>query len=161
MRTFTRSALALITTSTALVAAATGPAPPAQAQGVSPMSGGYESAVLSRIERRRHRHGLRDVDPSGCVDRFAERRSNRMGVRDEMVHYGRLGRVLRRCGGGVVGEIIARGRGYGDPAALVRAWMRSPSHRAVILDGRFAYATVGAWRDGDGEVFVSVVFRDA
>lgn len=128
-------------------------------RGVRAMGESYESAVLHALERRRERRGLRGVVPSACVDVLAEARSRRMAVRDEMVHYPGLRKVFGRCGGARVGEIIARGRGFRDPAVVVRAWMESPSHREVIVRPSYRQVAVGAWRDEQGRVFVSVIFR--
>ncbi|TNM38376.1 CAP domain-containing protein [Nocardioides albidus] len=158
MRRVARSALAAAAATAALTATAAH-APPAHAQEVTPMDDGYEDAVLQTINQRRAHRGLRLLRTSSCVDPVAERRSRRMGVNDEMRHYDGLRRVLRRCGGSRVGEIIARGPGFSDPRAVVRAWMHSPSHRALIEQRGFRAAAVGAWRDAGGEVFVSVVFR--
>ena len=67
--------------------------------------------------------------------------------------------MLFRSGGRRVGEIIARGKGFRDPAAVVRAWMDSPSHHEVIVRPSYRQAAVGAWRDDHGMVFVSVILR--
>ncbi|MBM7517649.1 CAP domain-containing protein [Nocardioides nitrophenolicus] len=158
MPAFDRVTLALTVAATVL--AAPGAAAAAgQDRSVRAMSDAYEAAVLKAIERRRVNRGRSGLQPSACVDGLAEARSRRMAVRDEMVHYAGLGKVFGRCGGSRVGEIIARGAGFRDPAAVVRAWMDSPSHHAVIVQPAYRQAAVGAWRDDDGVVFVSVIFR--
>ena len=156
-----RVLLALLAVTSALAAVG-----PAQASAVSapervvrPMGDGYETAVLEAIERRRQRRGLSGLTASACVDEVAEARSRRMAVRDEMVHYPGLSKVFDDCGGRRVGEIIARGKGFRDPAVVVRAWMASPSHQEVIVRPSYRQAAVGAWRDDDGLVFVSVILR--
>ncbi|WGY02076.1 CAP domain-containing protein [Nocardioides sp. QY071] len=155
-----RAVLALLIVTSALVAAgpreASASAPDRQ---VRPMGDAYESAVLAAIDRRRARRGLHGLTASDCVDDLAESRSRRMAVRDEMVHYPGLGKVFGHCGGRRVGEIIARGKGFGDPAVVVRAWMNSPSHHEVIVRPSYRQAAVGAWRDGRGVVYVSVIFQ--
>ncbi|MBM0123548.1 CAP domain-containing protein [Pimelobacter simplex] len=160
MEGLARAVLALVFVATGFVA--TGPAAVSSAgpeRSVRPMSGEYEGAVLKAIERRRSRRDRSGLRASACVDGFAEARSRRMAVRDEMVHYPGLGKVFARCGGDRVGEIIARGRGFRDPVVVVRAWMASPSHHDVIVQPSYREASVGAWRDDAGTVFVSVVFR--
>lgn len=159
MSTFLRSALAGLLASAALTASPAAPLPAAQAQSATAMTATYEAAVLRQINARRTARGLRALRMSSCVDRFAESRSRRMAVNDEMVHYPGLRRMFSSCGGSTVGEVVARGRGFALASIVVRAWMRSPSHRDVLLLPRFRSAGVGAWRDGDGTVYVSVVFR--
>ena len=41
------------------------------------------------------------------------------------------------------GENIAAGRRLADPAAVVRAWLNSPSHCKVIMNGRYEELGVG------------------
>lgn len=159
MNTLLRSAVAGLTASAALTAAPAVPQPAAQAQAVTAMSATYEAAVLRQINRKRTARGLRALRMSPCIDRHAESRSRRMAVNDELVHYPGLRRAFSSCGGSTVGEVIGRGRGFARASIVVRAWMRSPGHHDVLLLPRFRSAGVGAWRDRDGTVFVSVVFR--
>lgn len=159
MNTLLRSAVAGLMAAAALTAAPNVPQPVAQAQSVTAMSASYESAVLRHINRKRLARGLHALRMGSCIDRYAESRARRMAVNDELVHYGGLRQAFDACGGSTVGEVIARGRGFAEASIVVRAWMRSPSHHDVLLLPRFRSAGVGAWRDGDGTVFVSVVFR--
>ena len=42
------------------------------------------------------------------------------------------------------GETLAWGSGaYGTPTAVVRAWMRSPEHRAIMLSSRYHLVGIG------------------
>jgi uncharacterized protein YkwD len=160
MHALVRAVLALLAVTSALVVA--GPAGVATSEpdrAVRPMGDDYETAVLEAIERRRVRRGLSGLTASACVDELAEARSHRMAVRDEMVHYPGLSKVFDHCGGRRVGEIIARGKGFRDPAVVVRAWMDSPSHHEIIVRPSYRQAAVGAWRDDAGWVFVSVILR--
>lgn len=162
VRAGVRAWLALVVLTTALVttgAAGAAAAPPGRERAVRPMGEGYETAVLDGVDRRRERRDLRGLASSACVDEVAESRARRMVVNDEMRHYDGLRKVFRRCGGSRVGEIVARGHGFRDPAAVVRAWMDSPPHEQVIVHPSYRQASVGAWRDEAGVVFVSVVFR--
>ena len=160
MHALDRAALALLAVASSLVVAGPeGAASAAPDRAVRAMGEAYETAVLQAIERRRERRGLSGLTASACVDELAEARSRRMAERDEMVHYPGLGKVLDRCGGRRAGEIIARGKGFRDPGVVVRAWMDSPSHHEVIVRPSYRQAAVGAWRDDDGTVFVSVVLR--
>jgi uncharacterized protein YkwD len=43
-----------------------------------------------------------------------------------------------------LGETIAWGSGgRATPAAIVRSWLRSPGHRAILLDGRYRDLGIG------------------
>lgn len=154
-----RSAAAGLLTTAAFTAATAVEQPSASAQSVSAMPASYEWSVLRQINLRRTARGLRPLRAGSCVDGYAESRSRRMAVNDVLVHLGGLRRALSTCDATMVGEVIGRGRGFRDPARIVRSWMASPSHRDALLTKRFRQAGVGAWRDGDGTVYVSVVFR--
>ena len=41
------------------------------------------------------------------------------------------------------GENIAAGRSLADPAAVVRAWLKSPGHCRVIMNGKYKELGVG------------------
>lgn len=159
MRSTLRSAAAGLLTAAALtVAPTTVTTPPAQAQATAPMSGAYEQEMLRQVNRVRARHGLRALRLSSCVDWFAETRARRMAADDVLRHLSGLSRVFASCGGSRVGENIARGDRM-MPSRAVAGWLRSASHRSLMLDRRFAYAGVGAFRDRDGTVYLSLVVR--
>lgn len=55
-----------------------------------------------------------------------------------------------------VGENIAHG--YADPAALVKAWMNSTTHKNVILNGEYTHAELGYYKNDSGKIFCSMLF---
>lgn len=57
-----------------------------------------------------------------------------------------------------VGEILGAGP---DLAAVERAWEASPSHRKVVLDGRYTHLGWGAAASGSQEVWVVMLARSA
>lgn len=63
-------------------------------------------------------------------------------------------RVLRACGLRRVGENVAAGFPTGR-AVVRRGWMRSPEHRATLLDRRYRLLAVGARRGSDGRWYAS------
>ena len=69
---------------------------------------------------------------------------------------------LRRVSRWAIGEVLARQSSAGTPRGVVRAWMQSPPHREVLLDGRFRQIGIAA-RVGAGAVLttadLSVVTR--
>jgi uncharacterized protein YkwD len=108
------------------------------------------------VNRARHRHGLRRVRSNGRLKRAAERHTAYMKRHHCFSHrcpgepsfLSRLRRVNYVVGGlrrWKVGENIAwaGGRKGGTPKAIVRGWMRSPGHRANILDRHYRQVGVG------------------
>ncbi len=142
----------------------TGPRPPqpaAEAQGVTAMSAAHEAAALRAGQPQAPR------PLGGCARCGCPRASTAMPSR---AHGGWRSTTswstTAGCAGpsapvavSTVGEVIARGRSFAQASIVVRAWMRSPRHHDVLLLPRFRSAGVGAWRDPDGTVYVSVVFR--
>ncbi len=157
-RTLRSASAGLLAAAALSVAPADVTTPPAQAQAVAPTSGDYERAVLRQVNRMRLQRGIPALRPTRCVDGFAESRARRMAVDGVLRHLGGLRQVFARCGGSLVGENIARGRRM-TALRAVAGWMRSPSHRAIMLDRRFGQAGVGAWRGRDGTVYLSLVVR--
>jgi uncharacterized protein YkwD len=91
--------------------------------------------VDRRLQRAAQSHA-RDMVTRGF---FAHVSPGGSGILERLRRTGYVG-----GGASVVGEVLARGRGGGStPAAIRDAWMGSPAHRDVILDGRFANVGVG------------------
>lgn len=106
-------------------------------------------AVVCLVNRKRHSHGVGELDRSGKLMRAAQRHSERMRSASCFSHQcpgeGSLETRLRSVGylgGGlsrwVYGENVAWGmRERGTPEAIVEAWMNSPPHRATMLNPSF------------------------
>ncbi len=70
-----------------------------------------------------------------------------------------LDRYLRAGGTAfTVGEILGAGP---DLEAVERAWEASPSHREVVVDGRYTHLGWGSARSGSQEVWVVMLARSA
>lgn len=109
------------------------------------------ACVVNRERRRRGRQALRRVDP---LDRAAALHAADMVQRDYFDHRSPGGSMpadraramgyandARSWG---VAEDLAWGAGsLASPASIVRTWLTSPPHRAVLLAPRFADAGVG------------------
>jgi uncharacterized protein YkwD len=116
-------------------------------------------SVRCLLNRERRRRGLRRLGGNGRLLRAATAHSRAMVRRGFFSHFGtrppgqtleqRLRRVRyiptrRRW---TVGENLAYGtRGRSTPARIVRAWMHSTSHRAVILAPTFRDVGIGIKR---------------
>jgi len=59
----------------------------------------------------------------------------------------------------VLGENITRNQGFDDPGAFaVEVWMRSPGHRANILNVQFKQSAIGVFTAPDGTVYLTQDF---
>jgi uncharacterized protein YkwD len=115
-------------------------------------------SVRCLLNRARHRHGLTHLSNNGRLERAAKQHTSYMQRHDCFSHQcpgepsllSRLEGVNYVVGGltrWVCGENIAWGSGpRGTPRAIVEAWMRSPEHRANILDPQFRHVGVGFTR---------------
>jgi uncharacterized protein YkwD len=112
------------------------------------------AATVCLINRARAAHGLGPLRSKGLLTRAARAHAQEMVRGDSLSHTGLDGsspsqRVIRTgyLGGArawAVGETIAWGTGrLASPAAIVRSWLTSPPHRAILLDGRYHDIGIG------------------
>ncbi|MGZ4455258.1 MAG: CAP domain-containing protein [Oryzihumus sp.] len=111
----------------------------------------FENRVVYRIDRVRAAAGLPQVRWFGsCVDGYAERWDRRLAASGAFRHRDQH-EVLRGCGFTWAGEALVRGTGI-TPRDVVRAWMHSPEHRAVLMKPRANRAGIGITRDAHGRI---------
>lgn len=115
----------------------------------------YEERVQRQVNRRRANHGLRRLRLVSCADVTAETWSRYLATTDQFFHQS-MGTVLDRCDAQYAGETL--GRGTMTPRRLVRLWMQSPGHRAILLSGKPRRIGIGATYDADGRVVVAANF---
>ena len=122
----------------------------AQASAASVPAPAVGSAVRCLVNAERARHGLAALSASERLRAAAAAHSADMVARSFFAHVSPGGVTLtdraRRAGypGRTLGEDIGWGTyQLGTPAAIVRAWMDSPPHRAIILNARFREVGVG------------------
>jgi uncharacterized protein YkwD len=132
-------------------------------------SAAVEAAILCLVNAERAERGLVPVRRAGALEVAAQRHANDMAARRYFAHAspsgGNVEKRARRAGYltapcYVLGEDL----GWAPPDAanadaVVAAWMASPGHRAVILDGEFREAGIGLLSrapvgDGSGATFV-------
>lgn len=135
---------------------------PSSARAASGRVDGREAAVLKRINEVRAAHGLAPFARHRKLSRAADRHSKRMARARTLTHRvwgeGSLGDRLRwAVGGAKTGEVIYWGRARGGvrSATIVRAWMNSPGHRAILLSSGFHRAGIGI-RPGSGGSYATV-----
>ncbi|HET7193857.1 MAG TPA: CAP domain-containing protein [Nocardioides sp.] len=114
--------------------------------------GEYANRVVARINVARARAGLRKLRVyQTCLDRQSERWAEYLAQSGRLEHRNQY-RVLSACNLHWTGETLARGAGGLTPRAMVRAWMHSPGHRAVLMKPRANLAGVAIRRDAQGRV---------
>jgi uncharacterized protein YkwD len=125
-------------------------------------------ATVCLINQARGHHGLGALRTTGSLARAATAHSRDMVVQGFFAHDSPTGSTpkqrIDRAGyfdgapSWALGETIAWGRGgSATPGAIVRSWLRSPGHRAILLDGRYRDLgigiAVGAPGQGGGATF--------
>jgi uncharacterized protein YkwD len=113
-----------------------------------------QSATLCLINAARSEHGLSPLDATASLARAAAAHSHDMAVRGFFSHASpggltpaqRIDRAGYLDGASTwrVGEAIGWGSGgSASPASIVRSWLRSPPHRAILLNGRYEDVGIG------------------
>lgn len=115
----------------------------------------YETRVQRQVNRVRRNHGLHRLRLADCTDRVAERWSVHLAATAGFYHQS-MNDVLDECSAAYAGETL--GRGTMTPRGLVRLWMNSPPHRAVLLSGKSRRIGVGATPDDSGRWVVAANF---
>jgi uncharacterized protein YkwD len=111
-------------------------------------------ATICLINQARSQHALCALRLRGLLERAATAHSRDMVRRDFFSHESPGGSTpqqrIDRTGylDGVrswaIGETIAWGTGgYATPSSIVRGWMQSPGHRAILLDRRYRDLGIG------------------
>jgi uncharacterized protein YkwD len=116
----------------------------------------YAQAAVRETNERRAQHGVRQLAVDDCLERAAARHAARMAAQRRMFHQA-MAPLLTRCGLQRVGENVAYGFRTGT-AVVHRGWMKSPPHRANLLDRRHRLVAVAARRSGNGVWFASQLF---
>ena len=121
--------------------------------------------VFDKVNRQRRLHGLHELAWNDAVAEQARRHSFNMMERHFFGHAdplrGSLASRLSRAGirWNRCGENIYRESGIEEPADdAVEGWMRSPAHRASILDPLFTQSGVGIAINADTEYFFTQIF---
>jgi uncharacterized protein YkwD len=108
-----------------------------------PALSGTERAVIRELNDVRAQHGLPHLHASRALGRAADQHSRDMLRSDFFDHSSSDGttfdrRVRRHADARRVGETIAAiSRRRGGAGKVVRMWMNSPPHRAIVLSGGF------------------------
>jgi uncharacterized protein YkwD len=114
-----------------------------------------ERAIVRAINRQRARHGLARLRSNRRLARAADFHSWEMLDADYFAHESRDGspfhqRVRRYVSYRAIGETLAMVGSCGkrSPRRIVRMWMNSPGHRAILLSSSYRRVGLGK-RTGD------------
>lgn len=118
------------------------------------VSGKYELAVQRATNAERTKRDLSKLKHRECLDNYAEAQARRMAKKKKLYHQS-LKPILKKCKLRMVGENVAYG--YSSGKATTRAWMRSPGHKANIVNKRYTKMGIGAYRDSKGRWWVAQV----
>jgi uncharacterized protein YkwD len=126
-----------------------------------------ERAIIRAINRQRAEHDLPNVRSTRRLSRAADYHSWEMLDADYFAHESRDGgpfeeRVRRFADHRALGETLAMVErcGNGSARRIVRMWMDSPGHRAILLDGTYRRIGVGKRTGKLGDDRVCVVTAD-
>jgi uncharacterized protein YkwD len=101
-----------------------------------------ESRMLDGINQARGANGLPALRHSGNLTASASHYSRYMLARNYFGHLSRISASWSRWSW--LGENLAMYPGWGTRVgSIVRAWLHSPPHRAVMLSTRYRFAGVG------------------
>jgi uncharacterized protein YkwD len=163
-------AILLLVLAVAFAAATALAASPARAQALGAVAAAaVEAALLCLVNGERAARGLPPVGRTAALELSAQRHAADMVSRRYFAHVspsggtldkraGRAGYITAPCW--ALGENLARAPLDAASAdAVVEAWMASPKHRSVILDGDFRDGGIGVVTrpptgDGSGATFV-------
>jgi uncharacterized protein YkwD len=110
-----------------------------------------ERAIIRGINHQRANHGLAPVRPSARLARAADYHSWEMLDANYFAHTSRDGgsfdqRVRRYVDKQALGETLAYlggSCGRGSAHQIVRMWMNSPPHRAILLSSTYRRVGIG------------------
>jgi uncharacterized protein YkwD len=150
--TRSRSSLTKIALVAALVTGLTSLAPSASASTLTPRGRMYRATNNSRLNNGVHR-----VDIHWAMSKLARQHSISMANKGYIYHTANPSSFyLQGVGWSTWGENV--GVTGSTIASIQNAFMQSSGHRANILNQRFRRVALGAYRDDDGYLWVTVFF---
>jgi len=139
---------------------------PTPAEAAGPRLDAFERTLLRQVNRVRATHGLAWLRADRRLARAADLHSRDMLHAGFFAHASSDGtpfalRVGRHVRARAVGENLALLVGSSSPRRVVRMWLGSPGHRAVLLGAGFRRLGIGrrvAVRDGWPAILVTADF---
>jgi uncharacterized protein YkwD len=133
----------------------------------APAQSGVEVSLLDMINAERVKVGVGQVESLPEVAEVARSRSADMAARNYFSHTTPEGIDVfamlraRNIGFGYAGEILSRSLGHEDSRlaqVTLESFLNSPSHREILVNGRYTHAGAGHARAADGASYFTVVF---
>lgn len=140
-------ALVAVLVATGFSALTTSPASAARGSLSAMAPDTYEKRVQHWINEVRRDRGLRPLRLARCTDRVAERWTSFLASNEEFFHQS-MDSVLNDCNARYAGETL--GRGAITPKRLVKLWMESDGHRAILISTDPRRIGIGAKPDAYG-----------
>jgi len=109
-----------------------------------PAVASFRTRMLDMVNGRREAHGLHDLHLNTRLSAEATRHTRAMIRRDRLFHTGRLAGRVHRWHAHRWGENVGCAASM---HSLMRAFMRSPDHRANLLDRGFHQVGIGVVGD--------------
>ena len=138
--------------------------PPRVEPAVEESFAAMEEAIIASVNRRRREAGLAALVAEPRLARAARLHAGNMAARRELSHTitGSTTSTLvsRVMDVGYVYSAIAENIAYGPLTVepLVDGWVRSPAHRANMLNGNYTETGVGVARARNGDLYFCQVF---
>lgn len=123
-----------------------------------------EQDFLNRINGARAAGGIQPLSADPVVSSLAVYRSNDMVAKGYFSHTPPGGDTYMNLlkSNGIAfqfaGEIIAWNNFSNTVQKAFEGFMNSPTHRAIIMDGRFNFAGIGQAKDAKGNYFYTIIF---
>lgn len=127
------------------------PAPAARAQSIP----AYQRQARVVTNDKRADHDVAALKKKACLQKFARRHARDMAALDLVFHQD-LSLVLEGCDLTDAAENVAFD--YATGRAAVRSWMKSPAHRAKLLDPSYQLVGIAVRTSDAGTPYAVQVF---
>jgi uncharacterized protein YkwD len=101
-----------------------------------------EAGILERINGARREHGLKPLHMAGGLERAAGSHVRTLAAEGVFAHevdgVSPSARIRRFYAGSAVAEVLQWRSPTLTPEQALEAWLGSPSHRAILLSGRYS-----------------------
>lgn len=144
-----------------------GPAPTVSSGNYHSVDSAAEIKQTLLMTETRNRHGVMATQRTTCLDSAAREWASTMALSQFLRHTSPINRLPEKyCGAGWtrLGENVGR-VGLSLPndqkhseqrsAVMFDAYMKSPGHKANIIDPRYTHHGIGAYKTGDGKMLYS------
>lgn len=117
----------------------------------------YRKQAQKATNRARKRNDLKKFRADKCLAKWARKHAKRLARNGEGIWHQDLQPILEDCNLRSVGENVAAGYPTGK-AVVNQGWLKSPGHRANIMNRQFRRSVVLARRSSDGVWYAVQLF---